>query len=321
LDSLFFIAQSRLGSQTPIKRIEIQTGSENSYRFIASKYEKEAWSYASQFPYHFTVYVDPSSGRILDVEDTKYEFFSIVLYLHYNLLLGKIGHQIVGWSTLIFILLLLTGILLWWPKNKKALKQRIGFQWKDKTTWKRKNYDLHNIPGFYSLILVLCISLTGLYFAFDWFRPIVYLSTNGFKIPQREAPIYSDTLISKALHGLLQKVYSTTISKFPDGQQILLSIPDTNDKESPFRVQVYHNPDNYIKRSQLAFDQKSGILLKDKPYEMLTGAEKFVYSIYDIHVGRILGIPGMILAFIASAIAASLPVTGFLIWMGRKRKR
>jgi uncharacterized iron-regulated membrane protein len=42
---------------------------------------------------------------------------------------------------------------------------------------------------------------------------------------------------------------------------------------------------------------------------------------YDIHVGAILGLSGKVLAFFASLIAASLPVTGFLLWRGRKKKQ
>ena len=40
-----------------------------------------------------------------------------------------------------------------------------------------------------------------------------------------------------------------------------------------------------------------------------------------MHVGAVLGIAGKLLAFFASLIAASLPVTGFLIWWGRQRKK
>jgi uncharacterized iron-regulated membrane protein len=42
---------------------------------------------------------------------------------------------------------------------------------------------------------------------------------------------------------------------------------------------------------------------------------------YDIHVGQIAGLPGKILAFIASLISASLPVTGFMIWLGKRNKK
>jgi uncharacterized iron-regulated membrane protein len=41
---------------------------------------------------------------------------------------------------------------------------------------------------------------------------------------------------------------------------------------------------------------------------------------YDIHVGQILGLPGKIIAFVASLICASLPVTGFIIWWGKHKK-
>ena len=37
---------------------------------------------------------------------------------------------------------------------------------------------------------------------------------------------------------------------------------------------------------------------------------------YDIHVGNILGFPGKVLAFFASLIAASLPITDFKLWWG-----
>jgi uncharacterized iron-regulated membrane protein len=41
---------------------------------------------------------------------------------------------------------------------------------------------------------------------------------------------------------------------------------------------------------------------------------------YDIHTGAILGLPGKLLAFLAALIAASLPVTGFLMWRSRGKK-
>jgi len=52
-----------------------------------------------------------------------------------------------------------------------------------------------------------------------------------------------------------------------------------------------------------------------------SGADKLLRMNYDIHTGAILGITGKILAFFASLIAASLPVTGLYIWVGRKKKK
>jgi uncharacterized iron-regulated membrane protein len=32
--------------------------------------------------------------------------------------------------------MLITGIVLWWPKNKAARKQRFSFKWKNIKSWK-----------------------------------------------------------------------------------------------------------------------------------------------------------------------------------------
>jgi uncharacterized iron-regulated membrane protein len=40
---------------------------------------------------------------------------------------------------------------------------------------------------------------------------------------------------------------------------------------------------------------------------------------YDIHIGRIIGLPGQLLLFFSSLIVASLPFSGLLIWIGRKK--
>jgi uncharacterized iron-regulated membrane protein len=63
------------------------------------------------------------------------------------LLAEDIGKLIVGISTSIFLFILLTGIVLWWPKNIKKLKQRVKL--KLSAGWKRINHDLHISIGFF----------------------------------------------------------------------------------------------------------------------------------------------------------------------------
>ncbi|MDR6564547.1 MULTISPECIES: PepSY-associated TM helix domain-containing protein [unclassified Arcicella] len=321
LDKLHAIAQAQLGNTFPISRIIAPVDKQGSYHFISSKYNVKGWNYFQQWEYNQTIYLNPYNGAVLGIENTKYSFFPIILRLHYDLLLGKVGKQIVGWSTVIFIILLVSGLVLWWPKNKAALKQRIRFDWKKTTQWKRKNYDLHNIPGFYSLLLALCIALSGLWFDFDWFKATVIWTANGGHIPAKEEPVTSDSLLTIQTSGILQKVASQSHRAVPDGKVFMFNLPEKENAKGVIRANIYHNANNYMKRSFLAFDQKSGELIRNKAYESQTSAEKFTSMIYDIHVGKALGLTGMILAFMASFIAATLPVTGFYIWWGRRKKR
>jgi uncharacterized iron-regulated membrane protein len=42
---------------------------------------------------------------------------------------------------------------------------------------------------------------------------------------------------------------------------------------------------------------------------------------YPLHRGTLYGIPTKILALIAALVAFTLPISGFMIWMGRKKKK
>jgi len=49
--------------------------------------------------------------------------------------------------------------------------------------------------------------------------------------------------------------------------------------------------------------------------------DKLYRMTYDIHVGSILGLPGRILVFLVSLVVASLPITGYIIWWKKRRKK
>ena len=94
----------------------------------------------------------------------------------------------------------------------------------------------------------------------------------------------------------------------------------------PIEVIVNHRPGTYYNADYFHYDQYTGTSLKalgswDGKYSEAKLADKIARMNYDIHVGAILGLPGKILAFFASLIAASLPVTGFMVWRGRLKKK
>ncbi len=318
LDVLKESAQDALGENYPIRYIEYWPNSNKTILFRASKYNEDAITYNGEIVYNKTVFVNPFSGKVQAIEDSKWEFFNVVLQLHYNLLLNNIGHYIIGWSTVIFLVMLITGLVLWWPQKKEVIKQRLMFDWNKNTKWKRKNYDLHNVVGFYSLLISFCIALTGLWFAFSWFREPVKWIINGGKEMSIAKPVFSDTL-NCPLQNVLYKTMSYVEKEPVKGQFYFISLPDK--KNAPIAVTAMLNKHNYAKRSQYLFDRSSGNLLKKQTNEMKSSAEKFIGMIYDIHVGKVLGFPGQILAFLASLIAASLPISGYFIFLGRNKKR
>jgi uncharacterized iron-regulated membrane protein len=269
--------------------------------------------------YYYLVYINPYDGRVLKVKNMSHDFFYQVLQGHFYLWLPPtIGQPVVATSTLVFVLMLLTGLVLWWPKKDKA-KQRFTIKWNAK--WRRKNYDLHNVLGFYTTWIALILALTGLVWGFEWFGNSVYRLAGGDKILYEEQPSFK--LADNTVTNPLDKLWIKLKSENPTVDILEVHFP-TSDTTS---LAVTINPDRktYWKADYRFFDQYT---LEEIPSNQIYGkfseasaADKLIRMNYDIHTGAILGIPGKILAFFASLICASLPVTGLYIWYGRKYKK
>ena len=149
----------------------------------------EAYKVNLSKPHRAAVYVDQYTGEVKG-EYERPVFFDAVRRLHRwlfdtapedgGIYWGKI---IVGASTLSFVFILLTGIVIWWPRNRKMLKNRLQISVK-----KGKNrfwYDLHVAGGFYAVLFLLAMALTGLTWSFEWYRNGFY-GMMGIELSQDE---------------------------------------------------------------------------------------------------------------------------------------
>ncbi|MFL9843168.1 PepSY-associated TM helix domain-containing protein [Flavobacterium rhizosphaerae] len=309
-----------VGDTIALGDMHVYKDPEKAFEFHCYKANEDTSSiwYFDTIEYYYHIYVDPYTGNILGVYNEEKDFFNIIKMLHWSLLLKtEIGQVIVGWGTFIFVIMLISGIILWWPKNKAARKQRFAFKWKDSTKWRRKNYDLHNILGFYISFIAIIIAFTGMVWAFTWFQAIVYVAGSQSLTPPEV--IHKQSVISNGdTDRALDIASAITWEKYPNADAI--SIGKAEDSINAIEAYVQPYKGKYYVYHQLQFDQYSGKLLHVRDHSEKNFGEKIITANYDIHVGAILGIPGKIIAFIVSFICAMLPVTGFLIWWGRNNK-
>ena len=168
------------GEKYPLHWVDAPLDKTRSYQFYYYESDPKGWHYFNELVMYKTVYVNPYTGKVLAVFDEKNGFFNIVKFIHWSFLLkSEWGTYLTGIPTLIFVVMLITGIILWWPKNKSARKQRFWFNWKNVKNWKRKNYDLHNILGFYTSFVALIVAITGLFYAFFTVQSLVYFVFSG----------------------------------------------------------------------------------------------------------------------------------------------
>ncbi|HJP63891.1 MAG TPA: PepSY-associated TM helix domain-containing protein [Mucilaginibacter sp.] len=265
------------------------------------------------------IYLNPYTGQVLHREDIQSNFFVVVEYIHLYLLLPpKIGGMVVGISVLIFLALMITGIILWWPKRKSDRKRSFTIKWGSR--WRRVNYDLHNVLGFYATSIAIILAISGLAIAFDWVRNGIYDTANlGKKYPDEKVEPRSDTVNQVSTNQpAIDQAFRTAQQQSPKAEMFLIYDPAA--KTDAVGVTAYAQSLHYYKSDGYSFDKFSGKLLKRLPHTKKSAGLKMNAMNYDIHVGQIWGLPGKILAFIISLICASLPVTGFIVWLGKRKK-
>ncbi|AOW20120.1 PepSY-associated TM helix domain-containing protein [Urechidicola croceus] len=284
-------------------------------------------------------YVNPYSGKIIGSGDYSLEnFFSIVLSLHRSLLIDNVGKQIVGVSILIFVFMLFSGLILWWPNKLKQIKQGLKVKWKAK--FRRVNYDLHNVFGFYFLLPLLFISITGLYVSYPWVKSAIIVSLGGTPVLTAQASEETKAELSNAFNDILKEMVekenekSTLKEVKPVSIDSIIHLADMklnyigittvkmpNEKDPRFTIKKI-NRENWLKAllpDIISFNKKGEIkrveLFKNKPL-----SKQFIEISLPLHTGEIMGWPSLIFYFIATLIGCSLPITGFLIWWGKYKK-
>lgn len=305
-----------------IARKEFPNKALHAIKYNSSEKSAEAIFFHYEPTYYYIAYLNPYSGKVLEKANMDEGFFRFILDGHFYLWLPHdIGQIVVASATLIFLVLLISGLILWYPRNKNATKQRFSFQWKKGTKWKRKNYDLHNITGFYVFLIALIFAITGLVWGFQWFAYSYYTIIGGEK-----SLVYQDPVSGKnksSIEKPVDKVWTLMQKEYPHAKSIEVHPPE-NDSTS---IAANANPEEgtYWKTDYRYFDQYT---LEEKEvnhlfgkYENAAVSDKLMRMNYDLHTGAVLGLTGKIFAFLISLLIASLPISGFYIWWGRNKKK
>ena len=311
-------------------------------------------------PRRASLFVDPYSGEITG----KYErigFFSTMFKLHRWLLDSanphgdgvKVGKLLVGISTLIFVIVLITGVIIWWPRARKNLRRSLSISFKD--GWRGIWKGLHVAGGMYALIFVLAMSLTGLTWSFNWYRTAFYAVCGVEHTPRN----FGDATNKKSAEngqrngerrgeyrgghrgangegrgegrgagrgegrgegrrhhsefGRWQQVYEKLKAQNPDAPQITIGA-----ETASVTLGVTGNgraSDRY------EFNRRSGEITPATKYADSVPADKLRGWIYSIHTGSWGGIITRILWLLGALLGASLPLTGYYIWIKHLKKK
>jgi len=256
------------------------------------------------------VYADPYRGAALG-ELPGSSFFEVVLRIHRQLFIGTTGRIIVELSTCWTIVLLMTGILLWWPRRWSQLA---GVFW---PRWRKKQYavlrDMHAVAGAYLAPVAMLIAATGLLYTYFW--GTAYQGTavaTGAYAMFDQAPPSKPNASGKRLS--LDQIVAQAHTAYPDAP-MSVDLPNEPDHSYVVYVAQEYGPNL---AAVMAVDAYSGKVLSNHTHADTPILGRWSNWNYRLHVGSVLGTPTKILWLLACFVLMALPVTGVWMWWQRR---
>ncbi len=300
IDELAAIVQASVDRGVTVTGVTVFDDPERAYQVSLSK------------PHRASVYVDQYTGEIKG-HNVRLPFFATMFRLHRWLLDTRPaegifwGKTIVGISTLLFVIILITGLIVWVPRSKKMLANRLKVALGK--GWRRFWYDLHVVGGFYALVLLLAMSLTGLTWSFPWYRDAFY----GLLGVEKQSPTQHNHDSSDKKRRVenpfanWQAAYDNVAAKANDYSKISVRLGEVSVSLAGLGNQ--RASDKY------RFNPSTGEVIDVQYYADAPRRTKVSGWVYSVHVGNWGGIFTRILTFLAALFGASLPLTGYYLWL------
>ena len=265
------------------------------------------------------VFVNPYTAEILGNtrELRGKDFFMFNFRMHRWFMMDTdIGRPIVGFFTIAFVLASITGMVVWFPRKMRYWRQGLKVKWN--AGWKRVNHDFHNAFGFYSLIFLLILALSGLTWSFEWYKDglSAVLGNKVFDRNKKEIKIENPGTSALSLNEMVQ----TASNQLSDYGTLRFNL--SHEPESPLEVNAYRSGFAALSLAdKFYFNPSNGEIVEKELISDMSLGKQIAKSIKDVHMGYIFGTFSKIIFFISSLIATLLPITGILIWWNKRRKK
>lgn len=268
-----------------------------------------------------TVFLDPPTAAVLDVMDFRASLVGFLHVFHENLVLPQYnGRQIVGWAGTGMLVLSLTGLWLWWPRNGGFLR---GLRW---TRSPRFTFNLHNMLGFWISLPLAVVSATGIYLAFPQTARSV-MSSVATLSPQPQRGGFSGEV---ARHTALTPDRALEIGRQaePGAVPVTLFLPVEARGERgrepasgaglsglAWRIQMTRAGGDTI---TVTIDDQSG---KAAPIAAPQSGDRAASWIRWIHEGSHSGPLWTVIVFLTGVFPAIFAVTGVIMWLRKRADR
>lgn len=262
---------------------------------------------------HRHVYINASTGVVLG-ELPEHNFFSIVLGLHRRLYAGTPGRVLVELTTCWTVLLVLTGLWLWWPRNWGRLRAALTPRLSGKRYTALR--DLHAIPGALAGPIAALVAVTGLLYSVVWGTTFLAAGygSGSFDIvvnPPQSAP--SDEM---PLPVGPDAAYATATGLDIPTARVSIALPHAPQDAYAIKSGFAWGPSI---SSIVHVDQFTGEVIQHRTLAQLPVMAQWTQWNYPLHVGSVMGLTTKLVWLLVCLVLTAAPVTGVWMWLQRKK--
>jgi len=286
-------------------------------------------------PPFIDVFVNPHDGQVLGMTRSDQGLrwlFPFLLTIHRGMIGGTAGRIIVELTACWTIILVITGLCLWWPRNWRQVAGVWTLRRQAKTYTLLR--DLHVLTGLYLSPFIVLIAATGLWYTIfmgDYGQHIANCLEQGKPIfegrqkgnrprpEKRVASSESEPAANLDDQSLLPLEEFVTIGqqRFP-GKTISVSLRSQPANQIDIGAINPPNTPGPLFFTSLKFNRQDGTEIPAKKAVQKTLVQQWGNWNYPLHIGTILGMPSKIAWLIAVLSLVFLPVTGLWMWWQRR---
>jgi uncharacterized iron-regulated membrane protein len=284
------------------------------------------------------VYVNPYTGAILGSGSARAnQFFQSMNAWHrYMGATGEYratGRSATGISNLAFLLLAMTGLYIWWPKQLSVRYVKPIVWFRRTSTGRARDFNWHNTIGFWCLIPIVIMTTSGVVMSYTWANDLVYRLTSspvplrgggpggpaaaGQAAPGRggqgggrdEAGRGRPAEASGALPADLDRLWARAEQQIPTWSVISMRLPTQEGAPVAFTITDGANW-NAFARSNLTLNGARGEVVQWQPYESNSVGQKVRGWLRFAHTGELGGVPGQVIAGLGCLGGVFLVYTG-----------
>jgi uncharacterized iron-regulated membrane protein len=272
-----------------------------------------------------TVYVNPYTGQALGEGSARVRaFFRGVTDWHRWLAMSgerrDLGKAVTGACNLAFLLLVVSGLYLWLPRQWTRRQVRSVAWFRGGLRGKARDFNWHNVIGLWMWTPLFFIVLTGVVMSYPWANGLLYRlageeppKRSGEERPQRGQDAKPEAPEAVNLEGL-DELWAVAEGQVADWQSITLRLPDSPEAPVSFTIARGQRGRADL-RAQLTLDRATAETVRWEPYESQGPGRRLRTWSRWVHTGEAGGGAGQTLAGLASAGAAVLVWTGIaLAW-------